>query len=297
MKLYLLISKRSEYYIMIDLDNKKTKAEDEIDLRVVFSLLLSYIKKHKILIYVLSTLGLLAGGFVWYTSKPIYQTSMVAKTDYSYLLNSEVLSIMGSIQKLRTKVEFTQLADRLGISEEKVKQLKKIDANPISTESTPNYTQTSFVINVEVTDNNILDSLQWSIIHVLETTDYVKNRKESKLIKLQTLQNKISQELNDLDSVKYLLNSTIKNGRSSNIFSDPGNINARIVDLYEKKLATEEAIRFIKPVQLIEGFKKYRRPDSPGILIHTGTGFIIGFILAFAIIIFKLIKNKIQSYI
>ncbi|MDO1445130.1 hypothetical protein Q0590_02655 [Rhodocytophaga aerolata] len=284
------------YYSMLDLNETKTETEDQIDLRLVIRIVISYFKRYRKLIYGLSALGLVLGIVLWYTTKPTYKTSLIAKTDYTYLLNSEVITIIESLQKLRAKNEFEQLSERLNISEEKVKMLKKINALPVSIETAPNYTQTSFNISVEVSSNQILDSLQLGIINLLENTNYVKVRQESKLIRLQSLRVRLQKELNDLDSVKSLVNEVIKNGRSPTVFSDPGNINTRIIDLYEKMLITEESIKFVKPVQVIEGFKKFKLPDSPRLSIHVLGGLIIGFITSILIILIIFIRKEVHFF-
>ncbi len=277
---------------------KQYPQEEEIDVKEVLGRFVRYIRSNIKLFLLFSLLGL-AGGYGSFLLLPrIYRVSMIA--DSRILSTEAVVAVMESWQGLLQKDELQLLADRMRVSTRVVRQIRSIEA--IASEESAQTRQYKtgyqnrdvFIINAEVYDTSIADSLQYGITYYLENSPFMKQRTEYQRESLLLLKQKIQQEMDQLDTVKNSVQHIIqKGGNSTSAFiSEPGSINSRIVDLYNQLLEVNQNLQFIKNVQVISGFDRVTHPDSPKLSICLIAGLVVGIVLAFLLTFFRTIAAQ-----
>ncbi len=121
-----------------------------------------------------------------------------------FLTNQENIEIIENWNSLLGKKEYAELSATLNCPANLFPKVKKISAGEIQkvfSVTNPN----GFLVEVNVTDNSILDDLQKAIVYGLENTEYVKLRLDSRRASLDELIDKTAAEIIKLDSTKKLL--------------------------------------------------------------------------------------------
>jgi hypothetical protein len=216
--------------------------------------------------------------------------------DSRILKGEEVAAVIDSWLILLKKGEHDMLAKKLNMSPEDTRNIKFIEIEQ-SKKVYADKKRNAFLINLEIFDNSSLDSVQAGIIHGLKNSDYIRNRVETQKENLRLLKTKINNEIAELDSIKLSLSKMLRSGgnNATPFLTDPGSINVDIVTLYERNLQIDEDIRFIDEIQVIEGFTKYSKPDSPKLIICLIGGLALGIMLAFMYIFLKKVQANLQT--
>ncbi len=271
---------------MPEVKNYPSRVEsDEVDLLLVVRNSVRYIKSYWNLFLLSVILGTLGGWAAYHLLPPTYKVNMIA--DSRILSSMEVMSIVESWQELIKKKEWHALAQRLNVSDEVANQVGLLEADLVNQKMVgADPDQDPFVITAYVRDNRVLDALQAGIIHYLENNKYVKDRVAVRKQNLDSLRREVNVQIADLNSLKGSLRRLVENGgNGSNAFlTDPASVNAMIVNLYEKKLGIDESLRFIEDIQMIAGFTRFDKPDSPKLSICLVAGFAAGLLIAIAIV-------------
>lgn len=223
------------------------KANDEIDLMVVFNRFTSFIKSffkgiiktlfqisdriyHKIkLIVVLILLGALAGGLYFYSKKPYYESSMTLSSDYfkGELLDNSIKNLNDICEEGNSKV----LASLLKIPQSKAIKIKSIQVSPIISNSyqllmdlyrqDKKYqgkldslllysNQTNFQLHVEVYDTSALNGLDTILVNYIKSNEFVRKRIDIDRTNLVNLRDKLTLESSKLDTLKRSISASIK---------------------------------------------------------------------------------------
>jgi hypothetical protein len=272
------------YRIMSAEINTNTPSDD-IDLLLLIERVLIFFRKYKWIFLVSSVLGLGSGILVYRYLPTIYNSSLVA---HSFLLtNQEHITIIENWNELLEKKEYEELSASLNCPENIITRVKKIKAEEIQkvfSTTNPN----GFVIEVNVTDNAILDELQKAIVYGLENSDYVKQRLTTRRVSLTELIEKTRTEIIKLDSTKKTIENIIRGtGKSSSsLIIDGSSINRQLLDMNEKLLSYQDELKFTAAVRIFQGFTKFKRPAGPhlipwliiGLLFFLTLGFLFSFI-------------------
>ncbi len=249
---------------------------DEIDVIAVFSSLLQFISRHKLKLILFPLVGLVLAYFIYLRTTRSYDISMLANS--KILTGEEVANIIASWHSLIVNGESNLLASQLGVSSGVVDEIRKIEAT-----ANIGSDKGTFVLKATVTDNSIIDSLQKGIVYGLANNAYATERSSFRKRQLNELKQKSQQEIQQLDSVKYALQKLItvgSNRTASPFLADPGNINVRRMELYEKLLETNEQLQFIEHIQIIQNFNKVNEPNNPKRMPYLSLGIVTGFLLA-----------------
>jgi hypothetical protein len=233
---------------MLDQKTKETyKANDEIDLGLVFNRFFYYVKaffkgiikalfqiidrlfKNLKLIALFLILGAIAGCLYFYAKKPYYESSMTLSSEY---FKGELLA--NSIQNLNEVCEEGNsrvLASLLQIPLGKAQNIRSINLSPIVSQ---NYrmlvdlysgnekyegkldslllysNQSNFQLNVEVYDTTALNGLDTVLANYIKSNDYVRKRIVVDRMNLLSLKNKLIRESGSLDTLKRSIATSIK---------------------------------------------------------------------------------------
>jgi hypothetical protein len=271
-----------------------TGQDDEVDLVLIVTQIIHFFNRNLKVFFLFITIGLLAGTTAFFLLPKVYKVSMLA--DSRILKGEEVAAVVDSWLVLIKKNEHNLLAKKLNISSEDAANIKYIEAEE-SKKVYADKARSAFLIKLELFDNSSLDSVQSGIIYGLKNSSYIRRRVETQRENLELLKDKISNEIEELNSVKLALRNLLKSGsNNSNPFlTDPGTINLQIVSLYERNLQIAENLKFIDEIQIIEGFTKYSKPDSPKLIICLIGGLAVGIMLAFIYILLKKIQANLQA--
>lgn len=145
--------------------------EKEIDLISLTIRVLHFLKKYILLYVILIVIGLIYGYLKPRTKSAYYKATLWAQSDYF----SEPL-IASNIDNLKLRLEegnFEQLSRELNIPLEKVKLIKRINAET-SSEADP-----KIIITIETDDSTVFPNLEKGILYSIENNPYVKNRIQS----------------------------------------------------------------------------------------------------------------------
>ncbi len=276
-------------------ETKHTNATaDDIDLLLLFERILIFFRKYKWTFLIASVLGLASGIFVYCVLPTIYGSRLVA---HSFLLtNQEHIKIIENWNDLLRKKEYSELSASLNCPQNLLTRVKKIKADEIQkvfSTTNPN----GFVIEVNVTDNAILDDLQKAIVYGLENSQYVNQRLSSRRSNLEELIEKTTAEMGKLDSTKKTVEDIIEGkGRSSSpLIIGGATINNQLIDMNEKLLSYKDELKFIAAIQIFQGFSKFDKPIGPHLIPWLIIGLLFFLSLAFLFSFLHSINSKLKE--
>jgi hypothetical protein len=282
---------------MTQVKYSKQLEQEEIDLVETGRKIVLIIQAHRALFLFSLIAGLLGGLLAYYLLPPAYKTSMIA--DSRVLGSPEIISMVDSWDNLLRKKEYEALATKLKLSSSILTKVKSLEAelnNKSLSGSDPN--NGPFVINAVVTDNSILDTLEQAIVSNIQSNEYVKRRINRELRNLDSLKKQIEYQIADLNEVKTSVRKLLQPGErvTTNAFvADPGSISVQILSLFAQKQGIEDRIQFIDEIQVIDGFTKYNKPDSPKRLVCLALGAALGLLLSTLIVGVKVFKKRITQ--
>jgi hypothetical protein len=275
-------------------DSRKLNAPpDDIDLLLLIERIIVFFSRYKWLFIIAIILGLSFGIFAYRSLPNIYTSRMVL---HSYILtNQEHIQVIENWNQLLKRKEYAVLAGALNCPENTFYPLKKLKAEEIQKVFT-GVNPHGFFIEVNVTDNAILDQLQNGITYGLENNDYVKNRIAVKRANLEMLIAETGTEIQKLDSTKRIIENIIagKASTSSSLILDGAGTNKQLIEMNEKHLAYKEELRFCNAVQVLQGFSKFRKPTDPKLVSWLIIGLLVFLSLAFLLSLFLSIKEKMK---
>jgi len=278
----------------MDAPAKDTTSSEDIDLLLLLERSLSFFKRFKWLFLIALILGIGAGIYRYKSQPKIYKSRMIL---HSFLLtNQELIAISDNWNVLLGKGEYASLAQTLNCPESllgKVKQIKSIEIQKIFTPVNPN----GFYVDVIITDNSILDSLQKAIVYGYENTPYLRQRVDIKKANLTELITKTTDEISRLDSTKRIIQD-IMNGKgrsSSSLVIDGSSINRQLIEMNQKLLSFKEDLQFANAIQVFQGFSKFRNPAGPNLIVSLGLGIIFFLALAYIYALFSSINSKLRD--
>lgn len=294
------------------MDNTSNK-NDEIDLRLVYNKIkqifmgfwnfiidiltniYKVIRKRLLLCIMISILGIGVGIGLFFVQKPIYVSVMTLS---SSVLNNDFCEDL--ILGLQTIVEDDTpelLAQRLNITVQSAKEIKKIQFHNYSEKLKKKYTEKDtvvlglpFVIKADVYNPTVFDTLQKALVNYLENNNYSLKRKEIAKQNNIAMRGKIINEIRDLDSLKFIIASNMAHRGKENGFVfgqplDPINTFREGIGLFKEELNLNTALILSDNIQVIEDFAPKAKPDSPRLLrniVYYGAGgFLLGLIISF----------------
>lgn len=267
---------------------------EDIDLLLLVERGLLFFRRFRWIFIAAIVLGLTTG-YVFYRIIPkTYQSRMVL---HSFLLtNPEQIQLVNNWSQLLSQKEYKELSQFLHCPEQLLAHVKKIKAKEIQQVFTPN-NPNGFTIDVWVTDNKVLDSLQAGIVSGFENNEYIKQRLDVKKDGLKLLINETTAELQKLDSTKKMVEGLLSgsNHSSSSLIIDGSNLNRQLIELQEKLQNYKENLRFTNGVQVLQSFTPFSRPDGPKLLPWLIMGVAAFTCLAWALTVVYNVNQKLKQ--
>lgn len=279
---------------MNESERQQKTSPDDIDLLLLVERFILFFKKYK-WVFVIAAFSGLVAGYLFYRSLPnIYKSRLIV---HSFLLtNQEQIKIIENWNALLRKSEYSELAATFNCPQDILPKVKKISAEEIQkvfSAINPN----GFVIDVNVTNNSILENLQRALVFGLENSVYVKERLRSKRINLKELIDKTSIETLKLDSTKKAIEDIIEGkGRSSStLIIEGATINKQLIEMNEKLIGYKDELKFTSSVQVLQGFSKFSKPTGPHLIPWLVIGLLVFLPLGFLFALVSSINGKIRN--
>ena len=279
----------------MSVDSKNTHlTSDDIDLLLLIERSILFFRKYRWVFIIAVVLGLGFGIFVYRSLGKIYTSRLIVHT--FILTNQEQIQIVENWSALLGKGEYAALAATFNCREDIFYSLKKLKAEEIQ-KGVPGTNPPGFIIEVNVTDNSILDDLQKGIVYGFENNEYIKKRLNFKRAKLTELIDKTSVEIQKLDSTKKIMENIIegKAKSSSSIIIDGSGINRQLIEMNEKFLNYQEELKFTNAVEVLQSFGKFRQPVGPKLTPWLIIGLLLFLPLAFIYALFSSINAKLKK--
>jgi hypothetical protein len=270
------------------------KESDDIDLLTLIERSIIFFKKY-VLVFVLAAVAGVVLGIMGYRKVPIlYESRLIAHS--TVLTNQENIQIIDTWNSLLKKHEYTELAKALNCQENVLKKLKKIQGSEIQkvfSATNPN----GFYIDVQVTENSILETLQKGIVYGFENGQYVKERVAFKKARLKEMLDELRAEITRLDSTGTNMEKIVsgKGESSSGVIIDASSISRQLIDLKEKLLFYEEEINFTNGIQVLQDFSKYSKPVGANLIVFIGLGLILTFSIAYIFTLFSSVNQRLKA--
>lgn len=269
-------------------------ANDNIDLLLLLERCLGFFKKYRILFIIAFVAGATWGIYKYITLPKIYSSRLIAHSPV--LTNQEAIQIIDNWNNLIKKQDYAEVADAFNCSESILQKVKNIEGDEIQKVFTPT-NPNGFYIDVKITDNSILDSLQIGIVHGFESGDYIKSRLAFKRDRLKEMIDKTNIEILKLDSNKVEVGNIImgKEQPSSSLIVDGSTINRQLIDMNEKLLYWKEDLNFTAGIQVLQGFSKFDKPIDPKLFVLLVLGWIFCFALAYIYALISSLNGKLKA--
>lgn len=279
---------------VMNTDGKNYRESDDIDLLSLIERSILFFRKNA-WIFIAAVIAGLALGIAGYLKYPVfYQSRLIAHS--SVLTNQENIQMVDTWNSLLKKGEYSELAQDFNCSESLLRKLRKIEGTEIQkvfAATNPN----GFYIDVQVTDNSILDSLQKGIVYGFESGEYIGKRIAFRRARLKEIVDKLKIEITGLDSTKTELGKLIsgKEKTSSNIIVDAPGISRQLIDLNEKLLYSEEDLNFAGGIQVLQSFSKYSKPAGANMIVFIGLGLILTLSIAYILTLFIAVNQRLKA--
>jgi hypothetical protein len=179
-----------------------------------------------------------------------------------------------------------RLAEKFGIGKEYTKHVIKISYKPLNQNISRRYADSTFVIlpfkvEVEVDNISVLPELQKGIVNYLENNEYASKLKEIDKTSLRQIEVKLDKDLNNLDSLKRILEKSIVPQNTGNgiILGEPINpitVYDISLKLYEKKLQISNKQKMNNSFNVMVGFAE-SKSNGKGKVYFILIGILIGY--------------------
>lgn len=272
----------------------RTDSPEDIDLLVLIERIILFFRRYKWIFLSATILGLAAGYLVCSSLPKVYKSRLIL---HSFSLsNQDYIQVVDNWNSLFKKKEYDLLAVSFGMPQDMLSRVKEMKGNEIQkvfTAANPN----GFYIDVIVTDNEILDSLQKGILYGMENLDFIKKQLIIKRENLTILIGEVQQEITKLDSTKAKIELMLdnKNGHASSLFVDITGLNKQLIELNEKLLYYKQDLKLANAVQVLQGFSKFNRPAGPKMIVWLGLGLIAFLAIAYVYALYHSITRKLKA--
>lgn len=278
-------------------------------------------KKYRALIFVFILIGSLLSVGYNYVSKPFYESSLLLDSEY---FNGRLIE--NAIDKLNRSRGSAELPELLNIPEEVAEEIVGFESEPFVDEEEVTELEVlktnlnnlnaseeeinriinrveienrkTFEITVRVSDYEIIPLIEEPLVNYFKNSPYIKKRIEINKINLKLEEEKIENEISQIDSLQnalfdYIQNTAARTREGSNnvvlsdpTLSDPINVFREDMNLYRDKLEVQKSLYLEDDFEVIDGLTAYQKPASADLTTMIGTGVLISIGISYLLIIF-----------
>lgn len=284
-------------------EKQRTSApKDEIDLYFIYSKLgllasrvnrrLSYFLKllsiYKWLLVLFMLLGGGVGYLAYYVTKPYYSSSMTLML--ANLRNEFIEDQLNKLSIMIAEDNFDEVAKRLEISPEAAMQIKEmkfsnLDEERIEEDSV--LTGSPFKIEVLLYDRELFETMEPALTNFLESNRYFAKQKRIKQKQLESLINKLDEDITSIDSMKNEVGSPRGpvNGFVYGQPVDPTNLYRESISMFKEQASLTASLERLDNVAVITGFAPRLYPTGPNLLKYIIIGVAVAFLIGVIVVI------------
>jgi hypothetical protein len=270
-------------------------ASDDIDLINIVERAFLFFRRYRTTFMVAIIAGIALGCLRYYTSGKIYKSRLILHS--SFLTNLEEIEIINYWNELLKRNEYGALAQSFNCDEKTLHNVVSIEGSEILknySASNPN----GFYIDTRVKDNAVLPELQRALVYGLNNTEYVKQRLSLRKKDVETLIDKVTAEIQKLDSVKKSIETVItsREKNSTSFMLDIPGVNREFIDLNEKLLSYREELQFSSSgIQVLQSFVPLNTPVSISLRVMILLGILFCLFMAFIFTVVHSVSQRLKK--
>lgn len=272
----------------MDTSRPTQNSSDDFELVPLFIRALAFFRRFGKGILLISLLGMIVGGLLYYTLPRSYKATMVLQS--SVLSNQQSLQVIDGWDGLVSKRGRPVLARFFGLPMDTLQDLESITPTLIPGPAD----DAGITVEVKVSDSTILPSLQRGMIYALETNPYIQQRIAVRKQNLEIQLEQARQELSRLDSVKPYLHSFSESEKdaSGKLILDVSNITNERLSCEDRIAAGIEKLHFLNAAYVLQGFVQTKASKVVPAPVLPLTGLLLGFLLSYGLALSTLFREK-----
>ena len=262
-------------------------SSDTVGLTEFLVLVYNFIKRNFLIILITTVLGLIVG-FTYTSQKSnYYNTELVG---FSNVIDkTTLLEILNPLSTLVEEKNYTEIANKFGISPEEAAQIRALEfteSRHIITSHAPKTTDQKLgeliLVKATIYDQEILEKLSSGIIYYLESNPHVSKTNQLMIRKNKTIIAEMTNNIALIDS----LNRSILNTKGTSISfqqsQNPINYGEAVLMLEDLKITAST----LAPFTIASPFYQASKPANRNVLI-TGVITIAFFVFSLLIVFIK----------
>jgi len=277
--------------------------EKELSLKEIISgAILFFINSRRIIIAV-TVLGTLSAILFQKLRPAYYNTQAIATSgiaDFERLESKEVLSQRVAVDIINLlsldikKEDYSVLSKKMNVSLETASAIRSIQAEEIMSdgEEEQKFSTSKFSIELSVSDNSYINSIQDGLVYYFTTNQYIKDYYEKFFLTTSNEISAIDHEVGSLRAIRNSEKSAIDiSSINLNSKRDPYDINNQILGLVNLKSKHITDLALLKPLSFVTSFSLTEKPERQ-VLILGGIAAVFSFLLSILIALFNNVYVK-----
>jgi hypothetical protein len=273
---------------MNDRSSSQENKTDDLDVVPMMLKAIVFFRRFGRRIIVVSVLGMIIGGFLYYSMPRGYKAKLVFQS--SILSNAQGFRVVNDWADLLSRTNQHLAAQVFNMPEDQIANVHDINAELIP----GNEDVGGMTVEVDISDTTVLPALQKGMVYALNNNPYIKQRIE---IKRQNLQDALSQaqlELRRLDSVKPYLQGLAGGEKDAGgkLILDVSNLSLQRMTSQDRIGVAFERLHFLAGAYILQGFivsKSGKMVPAPVLPL---LGFIFGFLISYGSASYTVFKEK-----
>src|SRR5215470_2271665 len=270
-------------------------SSDDVDLVNILERALLFFRRYRLALIIATVTGIALGFLKYYTSGKIYKSRLILHS--SFLTNLEEIEIITYWNELLKRNEYTALSQSFNCDENLLHDVVSIEGSEILknySASNPN----GFYIDARIRDNAVLPGLKKALVYGLNNTEYVKQRLSLRKKDVETLIDKVTAEIQKLDSVKKNIETVItsRDKNSTSFMLDIPGVNKEFINMNEKLLSYREELQFTSGgIQVLQSFVPLNTPVSISLRVMILLGILFCLFIAFIFTIVHSVAERLKK--